>query len=97
MSALLDVDEAAARLRCSRRRVFELIADGTLVKGPKYGRRTVVTAASVALALEPAPERVPTVPESPKARTPRTFVAELAEVNERQRAAWRKPRRRSAA
>lgn len=65
LSALLTVKEAAVTLRCSPRRVFELLADGTLTRGVKFGRETVVVAESVFAALEaeyhpPAPPRVRT-------------------------------------
>lgn len=95
MSTLLDVDEAAARLRCSRRRVFELLTDGTLVRGPKYGRRTVITTESVEAALvasEPAP--CPVAEAAPRPRAPRSFKAGLDELAEQQRAEWKT--RRSA-
>ncbi|MCY1077406.1 hypothetical protein [Archangium lansingense] len=98
MNSLLDVDESAARLRCSRRRVFELLADGTLTRGPKYGRRTVITAESVEAALvasESAP--CPVSEAAPKRRAPRSFKAELDELTQRQRAEWKpRPARRSA-
>lgn len=51
-AALLTVEEAAETLRCSRSRVFELLADGTLVRGRQFGRRTVILAESVFAALE---------------------------------------------
>ncbi|WNG37880.1 helix-turn-helix domain-containing protein [Archangium violaceum] len=92
MSELLDVDEAAARLRCSRRRVFELIADGTLTRGPKYGRRTVITAESVAAALEPEPVLVLTANKPSKPRAPRSLQADLEALAAKQRAEWKKPR-----
>ena len=90
VSALLGVDEAAARLRCSRRRVFELLSDDTLVRGPKYGRRTMVTAASVAAALEPTPTPVLNETSAPKPRARRSLRAELDELREQQRAQWKK-------
>jgi hypothetical protein len=49
---LLTIPEAAATLRCSPRRVWELLAQGKLVRGPCYGRRTVVLAESVFSACE---------------------------------------------
>lgn len=52
---LLTVTEAAARLRCSRRKVFELIAQGILIRGARYGRSTVVTEESVEAALTATP------------------------------------------
>ncbi len=98
MSALLTVDEAAAELHCKRRRVFELLADNTLVRGPKYGRKTVITAESVAAALAAEchtrqPEQRPTA----KRRAPKSFKAELAELAERQRSEWKKRRPRPPA
>ena len=92
MSALLTVDEAAKELRCSRRRVFDLLADGTLTRGPRFGKQTVVTAESVAAALEPAPALVLTTPAPPKPRLPKSFKAELEALAEHQRAEWRKRR-----
>jgi hypothetical protein len=99
VSELLDVEEAADWLRCSRRRVFQLIADGTLTKGPKYGRRTVVTTESVAAALAPTPTPVSvlTTPMAPKQRAPRSLQADLKALAEKQRAEWKtRPTRRSA-
>jgi excisionase family DNA binding protein len=60
--ALLTVAEAAETLRCSRTRVFELLASGVLVRGRRFGRRTVILAESVFAALEqeyhpPAPPK----------------------------------------
>jgi excisionase family DNA binding protein len=93
VSALLTVDEAAAELRCKRRRVFELLADNTLVRGPKYGRQTVITAESVAAALAAEChtrqlEQKPTA----KRRAPKAFKADLDALAERQRAEWKKRR-----
>ncbi|WP_426751574.1 hypothetical protein [Myxococcus sp. Y35] len=90
MTSLLDVNEAAARLRCSTRRVFELLSDGTLVRGPKFGRKTVITAESVEAALVPPAPLVlePTAP--PKLRAPRDFRSDLARLAEQQREQWRK-------
>jgi excisionase family DNA binding protein len=61
--ALLTVAEAAETLRCSRTRVFELLASGVLVRGRRFGRRTVILAESVFQALEqeyhpPTPKRI---------------------------------------
>jgi excisionase family DNA binding protein len=49
---LLTVEEAAETLKCSRSRIFELLADGTLVRGRKHGRKTVIIAESVFAACE---------------------------------------------
>ena len=98
MSALLDVDETTALLRCSRRTVFKLLANRTLARGPKYGRRTVITAESVEAALvasEAAP--CPVAKATPKRRTPRSLKTDLAELAEQQRAAWKRPPARRSA
>lgn len=98
MSALLDVDETATRLRCSRRQVFKLLTDGTLARGPKYGRRTVITAESVEAALvasELAP--CPVAEAAPKRRAPRSLKADLDALAAKQRTEWTtRPARRSA-
>jgi excisionase family DNA binding protein len=98
VSALLDVDEAAARLRCSRRRVFELLAAGTLARGPKYGRRTVITAESVEAALVASElATCPVAEAAPKRRAPRSLKADLEALAEKQRTEWTtRPARRSA-
>lgn len=44
---LLTVDEAAAVLRCSRDRVFDLINAGEITAAPRTGRKRCVTKASV--------------------------------------------------
>jgi excisionase family DNA binding protein len=82
--ALLTVAEAAETLRCKRTRVFELIADGTLVRGAKYGRKTVVLAESVFAALEKTYD--PPAKKRTRFRTNRSFEAALDEVVARQRA-----------
>lgn len=97
VSALLTVEEAAQALHCSRRRVFELLADGTLARGPKYGRRTVITAGSVEAALvasEPTP--CPVTEAAPKRRAPRSLAVDLEALAAQQRADWKaRPSRRS--
>lgn len=50
---VLSVDAAADRLGCSRRRVFELLAAGTLERAPRYGRQVRIYEASVDRALAP--------------------------------------------
>lgn len=49
----LSVEETAERLGCSRRRVFELLADGVLDRAPRYGRQIRIYEASVDRALAP--------------------------------------------
>lgn len=60
---VLTIREAAETMKCGRTRIYELIADGTLVRGKQFGRRTVVLAESVFAALEA--EYHPTVPAKP--------------------------------
>jgi excisionase family DNA binding protein len=69
--SLLTVAEAAATLRCKRTKVFELLANGTLVRGAKYGRQTVILAESVFAALEKAYD-----PPAPRRRQSRRAVSE---------------------
>lgn len=49
---LLTVYEAADVLRCSPKRVRQLVADGTLVRGPKFGKKATVDAGSVYAACQ---------------------------------------------
>jgi excisionase family DNA binding protein len=91
MSDLLTVDEAATRLRCSRRRVFELLADGTLQRGPKYGKQTVITAESVAAALAAPPASENPAPPA-KPRAARGLAADVDALLDARRAARRKRR-----
>jgi predicted ArsR family transcriptional regulator len=51
MADLVTVAEAATRMRCHPRQVFRLLRRGVLTRGPKYGRRTVVTLESLEAAL----------------------------------------------
>lgn len=53
------VAEAAARLGCSRSRVFELLRDGVLARAAQRGRATMVTTDSVDDALVAPPRRGP--------------------------------------
>lgn len=57
MVETLSVEQVGERLGCSRRRVFQLIADGTLEKAPRYGRSIRILAASVDRALTPRPSK----------------------------------------
>jgi hypothetical protein len=47
------IERCAEILGCSRRRVFQLLADGTLERAPRYGRGIRVLGASVERALGP--------------------------------------------
>lgn len=86
--ALLDVDQVAERLRCSRRRVFELLQDGTLTRGPRFGRCTVVTLESVEAAL--AAPAAPTEQPAPQPRARRGLAADVDALLEKRRAARRR-------
>jgi excisionase family DNA binding protein len=81
---LLTVDEAAETLRCSRRRVFELLASGKLARGPCYGRKTVVLAESVFAACEAEYHPAPAAPRRRPAR--KTFADAVDAVVARARA-----------
>ena len=54
----LSIDDAAARLGCSRTQVFALLRDGTLQRTRRVGRNQMVLASSVESALvEPVAKR----------------------------------------
>lgn len=53
------VEQVAQRLGCKRRRVFQLLKDGTLERAPRYGREIRIYSASVDRALAPAPQAQP--------------------------------------
>jgi hypothetical protein len=71
------VDETATMLKCSRRRVFELLADGTLIRAPKYGKATVILAESVFHALEKQYD--PPAPEPKRIRAPRLALSQAVD------------------
>lgn len=48
---VVSVDRAAEILGCSRRRVFELLADGVLERAPRLGRRLRIYTESVLRAV----------------------------------------------
>lgn len=52
---VISVERAAEMLGCKRRRVFQLLADGTLERAPRYGRELRIYTASVERALQPLP------------------------------------------
>lgn len=58
--AILTIAEAAAQLRCRRTTVFKLLAEGRLIRAPRFGKQTVVTAESVAEILALPPPQPPT-------------------------------------
>jgi excisionase family DNA binding protein len=67
----MTVEQAAERLGCSRRRVFELLAAGKLKRAAKLGRRAMVTVASVDRALQPSTKAV-----RPRTPSPAGFEVE---------------------
>lgn len=94
--SLLTVDEAAETLRCSRSRVFELLANGTLARGARYGRRTVILAESVFAALE-ADYHPPAPPPKPRRRVSKAdFDQAVDAVVAQSRATSRSRRNRSS-
>lgn len=52
---VVTVDRAAELLKCSRRRVFQLLADGTVRKAQSFGRQTLVITESIYEALQVDP------------------------------------------
>lgn len=80
----LTVPETAAALRCSTRKVFQLLQAGVLTRGPQFGRETIVARESVVAALVAASsESAP----RPRRRRPRAdFNAEIDAWAERARA-----------
>lgn len=54
---VLSVEAVAEKLGCSRRRVFQLLAEGVLDRAPRFGRRLRIYAASVDRALTPKAPR----------------------------------------
>lgn len=84
---LFTVDEAATALHCSRRRVFELLGNGTLARGMRYGSKTVVTFESVLAACN-AEEPTPSIKRKRVRRSTRreAFNASLDDVAARARA-----------
>jgi hypothetical protein len=74
---LLPVDEVARMLFCSRRRVFELLADGTLLRGAKFGKQTTILAESVFQAMEKAYD--PPAPKVKRVRAPRLAFSQAVD------------------
>lgn len=52
-SPVISVDEACELLGCKRTRLFELLANGTLERAPRFGRQVRIYRASVERALFP--------------------------------------------
>lgn len=52
---VVTVDRAAELLQCSRRRVFQLLEEGTVRRAQSYGRKTLVITESIYQALEVKP------------------------------------------
>ena len=49
----MSIEAVCEVLGCGRSRVFELLADGTLARAPRFGRRLRIYRASVERALAP--------------------------------------------
>lgn len=54
---VLSIAQVCETLGCKRRRVFQLLADGTLDRAPRYGRDLRIYRASVERALMPTPAK----------------------------------------
>lgn len=54
---VMSVEQVCEVLGCKRRRVFQLLADGTLERAPRYGRALRIYTASVERALMPRGRR----------------------------------------
>lgn len=54
---VVTIEQAGEILGCSRRRVFQLLADGTLERAPRFGRQLRIYRASVDRALAPPVKR----------------------------------------
>jgi len=55
MGEVLSVEAVGEILGCKRRRVFQLLANGTLERAPRFGRSLRIYRASVERALAPTP------------------------------------------
>jgi hypothetical protein len=72
---LVTVTRAGELLHCGRSRIFELLADGRLERGPKLGRATVVRLDSVMALIQ---EGLPPKSQPPKRRKVRPSRGQLA-------------------
>lgn len=72
------VVRAAELLHCGRTRVYELLAEGRIVRAPKFGRVTVITTESVLAAAVAGVEPAPKVKPPRKSRGSRMREAVLA-------------------
>lgn len=52
---VLSIEQVCETLGCKRRRVFQLLADGTLERAPRYGKSLRIYEESVRRALQPKP------------------------------------------
>lgn len=50
---VLSIEQTCELLGCKRRRVFQLLSDGTLERAPRYGRSLRIYRVSVERALQP--------------------------------------------
>jgi excisionase family DNA binding protein len=57
MVDVISLEAACELLGCKRRRVFQLLADGTLERAPRFGRSLRIYRASVERALTPTPAK----------------------------------------
>lgn len=76
----ITVARAAELLHCGRARVFELLADGTLERAPRFGRGTTIVTASVHRALALGPRRPGRRRRAPSTLAPRFTLEDLKEM-----------------
>lgn len=74
MVDVLSIPQVCELLGCKRRRVFQLLNDGTLERAPRFGRSLRIYRASVERALTPTPAK------RRAARRPSAAGFEIADV-----------------
>lgn len=72
---LVTIERACELLHCRRTRLFELIAEGRLARGPRFGKKTTLTRESVLRCIE-APIKIAPKPGRPRRNS--TAAAEAA-------------------
>lgn len=82
----ITAEQAAARLGCSRSRVFEFLKAGRLRRAPRAGRLTMLALASVDQLLEGPPEKAPTRERRPRRPlTPGAIKSEVMALKDKYR------------
>lgn len=84
----ISIEQAAARLGCSRSRVFEFLKEGRIKRAPRTGRLTMLTLVSVDELLESPAEAKPKPPRERPTRKllkPGAIKAEVLALKEKYR------------